>query len=409
VESFPNPDAGGKEDGKMHTFRLSAAAALIVGGSMALPSGASRAQCPEPSVTLPVSGAPRIEVVFVLDTTGSMSELIAAAKRKIWSIATAVSAAEPHPEIRMGLVAYRDRGDDYVTRSSALTSDLDRTYSSLLEFRADGGGDGPESVNQALHEAIASFSWSRDPRTLRLVFLVGDAPPHMDYGDDVPYPTSCGLARASGIIVNTVQCGNLNDTERVWREIAQQCAGVYLAIEPSAGARSLSTPYDEQLALHSRLLDGASVVYGGAKERTEAKLRRDRAHAIDKAAPAEALADRASYRATESGRKDAATGGDLVRDLARGSVRLDDIPEEQLPRVVRNMTPEQRVEYVDSMRERREGLLSEIRWLSKKRQDYLAARRGPAGDGFDRAVLEALRCQGRRVGLRFPEGAAVSP
>ncbi|MEW8587194.1 MAG: vWA domain-containing protein, partial [Candidatus Thiodiazotropha sp.] len=92
---------------------------------------------------------PKIEVVFVLDTTGSMSGLIQASKEKIWSIASTMAQARPAPEIRMGLVAYRDRGDAYVTRVVDLSEDLDSVYATLMDFRAAGGGDGPESVNQA--------------------------------------------------------------------------------------------------------------------------------------------------------------------------------------------------------------------------------------------------------------------
>ena len=55
---------------------------------------------------------PIVEVAFVLDTTGSMGPLIEGAKRKIWSIATAIVDANPDAEIRMGLVAYRDIGDE---------------------------------------------------------------------------------------------------------------------------------------------------------------------------------------------------------------------------------------------------------------------------------------------------------
>src|SRR5262245_10738785 len=72
----------------------------------------------KPPVTpvTPANERRKIEVVFVLDTTGSMGGLIQAAKDKIWSIATTMSQAQPAPEIRMGLVAFRDRGDRYVTR-----------------------------------------------------------------------------------------------------------------------------------------------------------------------------------------------------------------------------------------------------------------------------------------------------
>ena len=70
----------------------------------------------QPPPRLTPIGTNKVEVVFVLDTTGSMGGLIEAAKEKIWSIATTLSQAHPAPEIRMGLVAYRDRGDAYVTQ-----------------------------------------------------------------------------------------------------------------------------------------------------------------------------------------------------------------------------------------------------------------------------------------------------
>ena len=102
-------------------------------------------------MTPEVSERASIEVVFVLDTTGSMSGMINAAKEKIWSIASSMASAQNAPRIKMGLVAYRDRGDDYITRRVDLSEDLESMYATLMDFRANGGGDGPESVNQALY------------------------------------------------------------------------------------------------------------------------------------------------------------------------------------------------------------------------------------------------------------------
>src|SRR4249919_1671514 len=84
---------------------------------------------------------PTVEVAFVLDTTGSMGGLIEGAKRKIWSIATAIVDTNPDADIRIGLVAYRDIGDDYVTKTFDLTSDIQDIYGNLLALNARGGGD----------------------------------------------------------------------------------------------------------------------------------------------------------------------------------------------------------------------------------------------------------------------------
>ena len=83
-----------------------------------------------------------------------MGGLIEGAKQKIWSISNQIVAGKPTPNLKVGLLAYRDRGDAYVTKLTELTDDLDAIYADIKEFKADRGGDTPESVNQALHEAV---------------------------------------------------------------------------------------------------------------------------------------------------------------------------------------------------------------------------------------------------------------
>src|ERR1700736_6424247 len=88
-----------------------------------------------PSST-PDQSKPRIEVCFVLDTTGSMGGLIEGAKQKIWSIANEMISAKPTPELKLGLIGYRDRGDEYVVKSFNLTDTIDAIYGHLRDFKA---------------------------------------------------------------------------------------------------------------------------------------------------------------------------------------------------------------------------------------------------------------------------------
>jgi len=122
------------------------------------------------------SEMPSIEVMFVLDTTGSMSGLIAAAKEKIWSIANTLASADPAPEIKMGLVGYRDRGDAYITTFTDLFDDLDAVYTQLMRFQADGGGDTPESVNRPIGvitpTPIGLFSLLVMPRPIWIIKMI---------------------------------------------------------------------------------------------------------------------------------------------------------------------------------------------------------------------------------------------
>ena len=166
-----------------------------------------------PTISLSQAAAkPSVEVAFVLDTTGSMGGLIEGAKRKIWSIATAIVDANPDADIRIGLIAYRDIGDDYVTKTFDLTPDIQDIYGNLLALNARGGGDWPESVSEALDVAVNKLQWRKGDDTRRIVFLVGDAPPHMDYAQDTKYPVTLAVAKQRDILINTVQAGVARDT-----------------------------------------------------------------------------------------------------------------------------------------------------------------------------------------------------
>ena len=274
-----------------------------------------------------VPDRPRMEVVFVLDTTGSMSGMIAGAKQKIWAIANKLKSAQPTPEIRFGLVGYRDRGDAYITKVFGLTSNLDEVYTNLYAFQADGGGDEPESVNEALYKAVHDLQWSSDPSVLRIIFLVGDARPHMDYRDDVKYPETCRLANQKGILINTLQCGRLDGTETVWREIAARTNGAYAAILQDGGSIKIETEYDREIIRLNLELNATIILYGSKTEQANAARNRSVLASLS----SEAVADRSSYFSkSESGTVIAGGGGDLVVEVMNGRQQIESVDVKQL-------------------------------------------------------------------------------
>jgi hypothetical protein len=93
---------------------------------------------------------------------------------------------------------------------------------------ADGGGDTPEDVQQGLHDALVKPSW-RDPGTVKLVLLVGDAPPHLNYADDPDYVTDMRSAARDGIKIESLAASGLDDQgEYIWRQLAQATLGQFL-------------------------------------------------------------------------------------------------------------------------------------------------------------------------------------
>ncbi len=96
-----------------------------------------------------------LDLVFLIDTTGSMGGEIQEAKERVRQIAEALSKQRPNQRLRIGVVAYRDRGDEYVTKVSRLDDRVEVSFAFLAALRADGGGDGPEDVVAGLLAAIA--------------------------------------------------------------------------------------------------------------------------------------------------------------------------------------------------------------------------------------------------------------
>lgn len=345
---------------------------------------------------------PRMEVVFVLDTTGSMSGMIAGAKQKIWAIANKLKSARPTPEIRFGLVGYRDRRDAYVTKVFGLTGNLDEVYTNLYAFEAQGGGDEPESVNEALHRAVRDLQWSTDPEVLRVVFLVGDARPHMDYQDDVKYPETCRVANERGILINTLQCGRLSGTEQAWREIASLTNGTYGAILQDGGSIKIETPYDQDIIRLNIQLDSTIILYGSKAEQASAAKNKS---VLASLSP-EATADRSSYLGKGEAGAIMSGRGDLVVEVMNGRESVDKLDEKKLAPELQSMAPAARQELIEQKVAERRKLQAELAELVAKRDaavaDQLKSLEGKDGI-LELGVFRTLEAQAKEKGYRFEQ------
>jgi len=347
---------------------------------------------------VPAAKKPKIEVVFCLDTTGSMSGLIDGAKAKIWAICNQIAGGKPTPDLKVGLVAYRDRGDDYVTKVFELSDDLDKIHEEIKKFAAAGGGDEPESVNQALDDAVNKIKWSEDKRTLRIIFLVGDAPPHMDYKDDVKYPVTCKKAAEKGIIINAVQCGTSAECTKFWKDIASKAEGSFVAIPQDGGVVAIDTPFDKRLGeLNAEL--GKTCLVCGTRARQE-QLKQQNADAIALDAP------KASERVAYQAKNGQLNSFDFLDGIKQGKVKLEEIKKEELPEELKKLkTDKERKEYLDNLEKKRNELNKEVIELDKKRNDYVTKKQAELakkGKGaFDQEVLSVLRNQAKKYEIDY--------
>jgi Mg-chelatase subunit ChlD len=175
-----------------------------------------------------------VDVAIVLDTTGSMQGQIDRLKQTLKAIHYQLTALSTRPDIRFAMVAYRDRGDEYVTRVTPFSGDIEAYQHMLEHLVADGGGDMPEDLQTALEVAMHQLKWR--PEALRIGFVITDAPPHTNYGQAYNYLSAMQEALGRGIKWVTVGAGGLPiDGEVIYRQIAQYTMGEYVFLTQGGG------------------------------------------------------------------------------------------------------------------------------------------------------------------------------
>lgn len=178
-----------------------------------------------------------VDLAFILDTTGSMSEEIASVKTTIQKVADALKGSQI--AIRIGLVEYKDRSDQFDTKVYPLSADLVAFSKKVASIEAGGGGDTPEDMNAGLHVALTQLEWSKDA-VARMAFVVGDAPPHLDYQDGPDYAADMKTASHRGIQLFTIAASGMDSTgQAVWRQMAHFTGGTEMfVLRGGAGPQS---------------------------------------------------------------------------------------------------------------------------------------------------------------------------
>lgn len=174
-----------------------------------------------------------LEIMFVIDTTGSMGDEMRYLKAEISDVISKI-VEKTNYNVSLALLFYRDIGDDYVTRYYDFSSDIDAQQANLKSQSAGGGGDYPEAVDQALSEAVAK-QWSSG-NTTKLLFHVLDAPPHEASNNVALYKESVLLAASKGIrIIPVASSGVDRKTEYLLRSSALLTNGTYVFLTNHSG------------------------------------------------------------------------------------------------------------------------------------------------------------------------------
>lgn len=176
-----------------------------------------------------------VDVVFVFDATGSMGDELRYLQAEMKDVIARAKDATGGLNIRTGAVVYRDHGDEYITRISRLTEDIKTTQAFIDKQSANGGGDYPEAVPEALMAALNSSGWDADARA-RVTFIILDAPCHQDSATLALLHEQILNAAAQGIRIVPVVCSGIGESgELLLRSIALATNGTSFFLTDDSG------------------------------------------------------------------------------------------------------------------------------------------------------------------------------
>lgn len=177
----------------------------------------------------------QVDIAFMVDATGSMGDELEYLKAELTDVIADVKEKNVNTVVNTGTVFYRDKGDDYVTKRSDFTSEISETVDFIRKQSAAGGGDFPEAVHVALHDAISGLQWSSHAKA-RILFMVLDAPPHHEEQVISEINQLIGKASAAGIAIIPITASGIDkETEFLMRYMAVATNGTYVFITNDSG------------------------------------------------------------------------------------------------------------------------------------------------------------------------------
>ena len=230
----------------------------------------------------------------------------------------------------------------------------------------------------------------------------------MDY-NEVRYPEIVAIAQSKGIVINTIQCGDMPTTIQPWTQIASLGQGSFFQVEQAGGAVAVTTPYDEEIAILSARLDDTRLYYGNEEEKERMKSKMEAADKLNATASTSSLARRGVFNVAAGGRVNLLGENELVDAVISGSVKLDELDKNALPDSLKPMAPEAQVAYIADLADERADLKRQISGLSEDRDGYIQKKveeSGGAKDSLDQKLYEAVKEQAGKAGLEYEDGPA---
>jgi len=341
-----------------------------------------------------------VQLAILLDTSNSMDGLIDQAKTQLWKIVNEMARSKRDGEIINLQVALYEYGNDglspdegYIRLITPLTNDLDKISEELFKLKTNGGS---EFCGTVISEAIKDLKWTKDMNNYKVMFIAGNEP--FTQGS-VDYKIACKDAISKGIIINTIYCGSYDEgLQTNWKDGADLADGSYINIDQNQEIVHIDTPFDDELVKLGQKINETYIAYGydGDELKQRQKEQDDNASNL---APS-VMVERSVTKGSGQYKNES---WDLVDAKANGSVDIEEIPKDQLPKEMQSMTLEEQKKYIDKKAKEREHIQDEINQLDKQRRDYITQKisENPESKTLDAAMLKIIRDQASNKNYKF--------
>jgi len=348
---------------------------------------------------------PSVDVAILLDTSNSMDGLISQAKSQLWNIVQQFAEAKKNgqtPSLRVSVFEYGNTrlpaSEGYIRQVCQLTDDLDVVSESLFSLKTSGGD---EYCGMVIDEAYKRLDWSKEANAYKTIFIAGNEP--FTQGS-VDYKDSCRKAIESGIIVNTIHCGNRQTgINGEWANGAKIAEGEFLNIDQDRKVVHIECPQDKVIIELNTSLNKTYLWYGKERLRYFNNQKAQDSNASDESV--QLLVQRAK---TKGSKLYSNVGRDLVDSIKADKELLSKVKKEELPEELQKMTVEEQEAYIKKLSDKRADIQKKLAKLNREREAFLvkarkkmAEEKGEATLGD--AVISAVNKQMKKSGFEVKD------
>ncbi|MGK0190283.1 MAG: hypothetical protein ACI9R3_006106 [Verrucomicrobiales bacterium] len=347
-----------------------------------------------------IEKAPVVQIALLLDTSGSMSGLIAQAKTQLWSVVNEFIVAKQGgktPAVQVALFEYgkSSLSDDsrWIRQIQPLTRDLDTISKELFALSTNGG---EEYCGAVIEQAVTTLTWETSPETYKAIFIAGN---EAFTQGPIAAPAACKTAISKGIIVNTIHCGEESaGIAGGWKEGALLADGSFMVIDQNQAVAHIEAPQDDQIVKLNGELNKTYIAFGKQRQAwAENQFAQDsNAFGVNKA-------NLVSRAATKASSLYCNAHWDIVDACQQKDFKWTDIKKEDLPEELRKLSIEELKAHVETQLTCRQQLQTQILKLTQERDSWVGAKRKELGEdnSLGQAVSSAIRGQAEMKGISF--------